>query len=63
MDHSNSPHPDAAKLRELSKALQSMRDSLVNVSLSLHDLKFHLDTEGREQVELQTQTVLKNLRV
>ena len=60
--HFESPEHEAAKLRELSKSLQGLRDALMNTSLFLHDLKFQMDEDSRRQLEVQTSRLLAGLK-
>lgn len=62
MENFESPQAEAAKLRELSKSLRAMRDALMRASLALHDLKFEMDAQARQNAQAQAANVLQNYR-
>ena len=50
MDDSSSPGEVPADINELVKALNMMRDTLVQVSLLLQDYRFEVDDAERREV-------------
>ena len=53
-------HVDASQ--DLSAALFEFRDALVTLSLSLKDLLFEQDQQGRQATEKATQALLEKIK-
>lgn len=61
-DDSNPADSPGESLVRLVDALNDMRDSLVVLSLALHDYKFDLDTREREQLDQLSQQLIERAK-
>lgn len=61
MENLGSNTGTAKTLREVAVELAGLRDSLVKLSLALHDLQFEIDLERRRIAERVTGDLLKQM--
>ena len=62
MAHARSQEDRPDALRELSTALFSLRDALVELSLLLKDMQFETDREERERAGAMVRQLLETMR-
>jgi hypothetical protein len=57
------PHtPDPAQIAEMQSALFTLRDSLMNLKMSLLDLAAMTDEQVQRHAEIETENLLARLR-
>jgi len=62
VDHAQFQESIPKTLREISSALFSLRDVLVELSLLLQDIQFEMDQEGRDKADAVFRELFEKMR-